>query len=219
MRASGILAIVLFAVGSAQASYVYDFSYTGSNSYNVVFVEPSLITTAGSFAFSPFAINGNTFTQGFFDPRCSAFSFATSDGSADDCGATAGAGAEGFFLQYDSPPTSPGVYSTLEAAGVGINPGNAPDQLTITSLVATPEPSTLCLIGLAACLLTPSICKLRPEGRTGMLNRLQERQGPEDDRLRRWGRAGIFRGEREVEGELGKCDNVGAGRTHGAYVR
>jgi hypothetical protein len=157
MRRLGLAFCVTFAASVAQAgSILYTFANTGTSPYTFSFFENNILTTAGTFAITPFTVDGFTFTQaalGVF-PTSYCFVFGTAganpvSGGPSSCSVTALPGEAGLQSTFAGPPNTIGVYTTSSDSGVGgIPTAQGANQLTISSV---PEPGTFLLLGSAIC--------------------------------------------------------------------
>jgi hypothetical protein len=122
------------------AATLYTFSNTGVNPYSFSFLEPSPLTSTGSFAIPPFQVGGLTFTQATLTQAggTDCFQFGTTGASLTatpfSCGLSAFAPAGGWQSLFLGA-TGPGTYTAFNAASEGSAPP-APDQLTIRDVAA-----------------------------------------------------------------------------------
>jgi len=154
----GFLAVLLLA-GSCFADEVYTFSFTDSSNsaYDFTFsiTSPTFITSQQTLSLSPITLaNGLTLTQGLLsflyngDPI---FEFGTSNTTllSEGFGFGAGGPSEGIGFIFSSVPNSDGTYIPADIWVTGNNPyaynESGSGSLTI---VSTPEPSSLSLVGL-----------------------------------------------------------------------
>ena len=167
MRRIGLALVVTFAASVAQAgSILYTFANTGTNPYSFSFSENSVLTTAGTFAITPFTVDGFTFTQAalgvFSTSYCFVFGTAGANpvsGGSSSCAVTALSGEAGLESTFAGPPNTVGFYTTSDGSGIGgIPTAQGPNQLTISSV---PELPGISLVSLGICAMAVFSKKLR----------------------------------------------------------
>jgi hypothetical protein len=140
-----LLIVLVMLPGSARADYVYTFSGFSAvgppTNYTFSLTEPSLFTTTEAFTTS-FMLGTATFTHGYFDATSDCFSFSVAVTSS----CSFNGSANQFFASFPGAiavGTYPGGGEGCETTGAG-QPCVFLDSLTIA---ATPEPSSLMLLG------------------------------------------------------------------------
>lgn len=157
MRHFGLAFGLTFVASLAQAGPIlYTFANTGTNPYSFSFVENSILTSPGTFAITPFTIDGFTFTQAALgvvsNSYCFVFGTAGANpvsGNSSSCSVTALPGEAGLQSTFVGPPNMTGLYTTASDSGLGgIPTAQGANQLTISSV---PEPGSILLLGSALC--------------------------------------------------------------------
>jgi hypothetical protein len=138
--------LIVMLPGSARADYVYTFSghdaFSSTGNYTFSLTEPSLFTTTEAFTTS-FMLGTSTFTHGYFNATSDCFAFSTA--------VTSSCGFNGSVNQFyaDFPgATAVGTYPDGGTEGCEtVAAGQACVFLNSLTIAATPEPSSLLLLG------------------------------------------------------------------------